>query len=474
MRKLTGLLIFLFLGTTYSQTVTLRDTMNQYDYIVITTPELVQTFQQFKNHKETLFDFNVLVTDTTSIYTEFFEDSTKQDNIRSFISYAGTYWQQPRPVYFLIAGTTTMVPNFDNPQLGSSGEWRFFTDYYYTQSIYEPDTITTDFYIGRVPCKNENELTKYLNKVIQYESNSTLHEWNNNLLFVCGDDTVFNFVETAQSLSAYLPTYIDKKIIADVDTSIFYGNKDSIANYVNNSGCAVLWFEGWNKDSSLNREDYFGLNDLSLLLNYGKYFFSILMTQSAIVDTNTTISNEMLYLENAGSIGSLVINGLTWWATYQIMQRILAQNIFSLPDESIGKLLNLFDGSGGLFYEMKKSLNILGDPSLKLKYDAPTSIHETQTELINGFELHQNYPNPFNPTTKIKYIVGDAYYASQAHVLLRVYDVLGNEVVTLVNEQKPAGTYEVEFNASQLSSGVYFYKLQAGNIIETKKMILLR
>ncbi|QQS38339.1 MAG: T9SS type A sorting domain-containing protein [Ignavibacteriales bacterium] len=123
---------------------------------------------------------------------------------------------------------------------------------------------------------------------------------------------------------------------------------------------------------------------------------------------------------------------------------------------------------------MKKSLNILGDPSLKLKYDAPTSIHEAQNEIVSGFELLQNYPNPFNPTTKIKYVVGDAYYASQAHVLLRVYDVLGNEVVTLVNEQKPASTYEVEFNASQLSSGVYFYKLQAGNIIETKKMILLR
>ena len=86
-----------------------------------------------------------------------------------------------------------------------------------------------------------------------------------------------------------------------------------------------------------------------------------------------------------------------------------------------------------------------------------------------AFYLSQNYPNPFNPSTSIQYAVGSRQFVS-----LKVYDVLGNEVATLVNEEKPAGNYEIEFDATGLSSGVYFYKLNAGRFIETKKLILLR
>jgi len=87
----------------------------------------------------------------------------------------------------------------------------------------------------------------------------------------------------------------------------------------------------------------------------------------------------------------------------------------------------------------------------------------------NIFSLEQNYPNPFNPTTSIQYAIN-----SRQFVQLKVYDILGNEVATLVNEQKEPGYYEVEFNATQFSSGVYFYRLQAGDFVQTKKMILMR
>ncbi len=85
------------------------------------------------------------------------------------------------------------------------------------------------------------------------------------------------------------------------------------------------------------------------------------------------------------------------------------------------------------------------------------------------FILEQNYPNPFNPSTIISWQspVGN-------HQTLKVYDVLGNEVATIINEFKPAGSYEVEFSAAGLTSGIYFYKLQAENYVETKKMLLLK
>jgi photosystem II stability/assembly factor-like uncharacterized protein len=86
-----------------------------------------------------------------------------------------------------------------------------------------------------------------------------------------------------------------------------------------------------------------------------------------------------------------------------------------------------------------------------------------------GFKLEQNYPNPFNPTTNIRFLIAD-----RGFVTLKVYDVLGNEVATLVNEEKPAGEYKVEFDGNHLPSGIYFYQLKAGGFVETRKMILLK
>jgi len=96
---------------------------------------------------------------------------------------------------------------------------------------------------------------------------------------------------------------------------------------------------------------------------------------------------------------------------------------------------------------------------------------------LNNFKLEQNYPNPFNPTTKIKFTIPSviASGAKQSQmVTLKVYDVLGNEIATLVNEEKSSGRYEVSFNGSGLSSGIYFYTINAGSFGETKKMILLK
>jgi CubicO group peptidase (beta-lactamase class C family) len=89
--------------------------------------------------------------------------------------------------------------------------------------------------------------------------------------------------------------------------------------------------------------------------------------------------------------------------------------------------------------------------------------------LPKDFTLRQNYPNPFNPTTTIKYSIPQS-----SKVVIKVYDVLGNEIETIVNEEKPAGTYELTWNAENLPSGVYFYQFKAGSYVNTKKMLLLK
>ncbi len=106
----------------------------------------------------------------------------------------------------------------------------------------------------------------------------------------------------------------------------------------------------------------------------------------------------------------------------------------------------------------------------------PLGIDREVEKLPKDYHLSQNYPNPFNPTTKIRYSIPNVTLSEVegSLVILKVYDVLGREVATLVNEEKPAGVYEVEFDASQISSGIYFYKLQTENYTSTKKMIYLK
>ncbi|MBK9097158.1 MAG: right-handed parallel beta-helix repeat-containing protein [bacterium] len=100
---------------------------------------------------------------------------------------------------------------------------------------------------------------------------------------------------------------------------------------------------------------------------------------------------------------------------------------------------------------------------------APPSNTELSQEVPTKVSLEANYPNPFNPTTTIRYSI-----PQNNIVTLTVYDILGSEVATLVNEEQSAGSYEVSFNASHLSSGIYVYRLRSGSFVETKKMVLLK
>jgi hypothetical protein len=101
--------------------------------------------------------------------------------------------------------------------------------------------------------------------------------------------------------------------------------------------------------------------------------------------------------------------------------------------------------------------------------ESTTGVDENEAVIPSEFALYQNYPNPFNPSTKIQYQI-----PKSGIVTIKVYNLLGSEVATLVKEEKAAGNHEVTFDASELTSGVYFYSLQSGNFIDTKKMILIK
>ena len=104
------------------------------------------------------------------------------------------------------------------------------------------------------------------------------------------------------------------------------------------------------------------------------------------------------------------------------------------------------------------------------KYGNTVSIrNNSESSIINKYSLSQNYPNPFNPSTIINYHV-----AVSSFISLKVFDILGKEVATLVNQKQNAGSYSVDFNGSNLPSGIYFYKLEANNFSITKRMLLIK
>jgi agmatine deiminase len=182
-----------------------------------------------------------------------------------------------------------------------------------------------------------------------------------------------------------------------------------------------------------------------------------------------------------------VADASVYWTTDTTLGFNSSRMQFVSGDSAVGYIPSQID-STVIYYYISATSNIgktvtkpIVAPNGYYKFMVENSVTGiADNSQLAEFYLYQNYPNPFNPTTKIKYEIplsppllkGES--EAGGFVTLKVYDILGNEVATLVNEEKPAGTYEVEFNATGLTSGVYFYKLIAGSFIEMKKMILLK
>ena len=124
-------------------------------------------------------------------------------------------------------------------------------------------------------------------------------------------------------------------------------------------------------------------------------------------------------------------------------------------------MLEFYDKNGNHFYYPRET-------EIVVHYDGITNIEDIKT-FNESFVLEQNYPNPFNPSTTIKYSI-----PKQSSVTLKIFGTLGSELATLVKKEQPQGDYEIKFKGTDLPSGIYFYRLQAGDFLKTKKMILIK
>lgn len=212
-------------------------------------------------------------------------------------------------------------------------------------------------------------------------------------------------------------------------------------------------------------------NDTSCIFRInGRYGFA------ATATTNTLENWDIKFLdsEEGPCINSCYANGRNYALVVTVGG---VGKVYKEIGSSWNKLLEL--PSGYSYYSISCNNNYLflsarmsNSPytATILRYDLSTiGIENGQENVPQHFQLNQNYPNPFNPVTKINYSV-----SKNSVVILKVYDVAGKEISTLVNKNQSAGNYSLSFDGSKLSSGVYFYRLIAGDFTETKKMMLIK
>jgi hypothetical protein len=210
----------------------------------------------------------------------------------------------------------------------------------------------------------------------------------------------------------------------------------------------------------------------------GQIIYSKKILQSQINKNNYLLDTKIL------NHNKYIFNYYKTWNPYDTTQtytvitdssgNILKQNVFSTYDYTYLKKILLLNNGDILFAgesdRYSSSMNNIFAVRTDSNLNYPTvGINNMNNELLTDYNLFQNYPNPFNPETKINYDL-----PKSGIVKLTIYDVLGREIKTLINEFKQAGTYTVDFNGENLSSGVYYYKMTAGDFTSIKKMVLIK
>jgi len=196
--------------------------------------------------------------------------------------------------------------------------------------------------------------------------------------------------------------------------------------------------------------------DLAMFLN--KIFSAEIITQSSLIEMTTTVPARENYDYGLGLVKYKIFDKPYYGHTGQYIGYLSFSAYEPETKLSVAIIMNLtFADTYGV-----------GQEITELAYnEIITSIEEE--DLLNEFSLSQNYPNPFNPSTTISYSI-----PKQTHVSLKVYDILGKEVAELVNEEMSSGSYKVDFDATNLSSGIYFYTLRANEFFKTRKMLVLK
>ncbi|MBK7105574.1 MAG: T9SS type A sorting domain-containing protein [Ignavibacteriae bacterium] len=212
-------------------------------------------------------------------------------------------------------------------------------------------------------------------------------------------------------------------------------------------------------------ENQVGLNELKRLQEKVDYVAIMDYNENAGVIINDA-ANEINYAEE--------LNRKVWIG---VETQEISPETVSFYEEGVSFMESQLDSALSVYgtNEVFLGFAIHAYKYYRLLIENPTAVEiDNNIQTPNDILLNQNFPNPFNPTTKIKYSIPINEKRETSNVKILVFDILGKEIATLVNQKQNPGNYEVTFDASEFNSGVYFYKIISGNFIETKKMILMK
>lgn len=449
---------------------------NQADYIVITPSQFVPTLQPFINWRQNK-SLSVKVVELQQIYSEF-PDSTKPSSIRDFVSYTLKYWSDPKPQYILLVGGTKLLPSYKVPSqfanYSDHKEDSVSIDEWYSVNLYDSDT-KPDIFLGRFPVNNEQELNNVISKTIYFEDDISFKEYPTNFMFLTDKADSILFERSANTfINASLPSNFSKTTIFAGQDSTIEITRERLFSGLNN-GTLFFSYYGhgaphiWSKYNLFTFGDVDSLkeNDLPFILT------SAACSQSFDIPSDSSIVRQLMVSYRSGTVASINSSGLNYLNAGTLFLETFYKEIFNNPDITIGdavlKTKLHLEGNNASKDSIPRRYTLLGDPALKLPLNSITQVATRINNIPNSYSLDQNYPNPFNPSTTINYSI-----LEDGLVTIKVYDILGREVITLVNEEKQPGNYEVKFNGDNLSSGIYLYKMTANDFVEVKKFVLTK
>ena len=243
---------------------------------------------------------------------------------------------------------------------------------------------------------------------------------------------------------------IRDEVFPNYDTHLIYFNdplnakaqKDSLFELLN-EGSLFLNYFGHGKSHLWSRSNILSIDDISRFTgNLPATFLSSACKQNFNIEADSVIVERLLKLEQGGVVSAIVSSGLNYASSGYYFIKAVYDTLLANPELSIGDIL--LRVKQNRISDSNRRMTLLGDPAFKIPLDVIAGNGETESKIPESFALEQNYPNPFNPTTRIKFSI-----PKSSQVELKIYDLIGKEVTTIINEMKPAGQHEVEFNASK-------------------------
>jgi len=481
-RTLPVIVILLILfSSVHLQAADLRSHANQAGYIIITPSGYRSQAQRLAAFRHDHDGLSTMVVPLDTITAQFSSASAPDSAIRAFLSYALTDWAEPRPSTVLLMGNVNVMPTHVEPEISE------FLNQGYNESLCIDQWFAEDSLdasggarmrcaLGRMPAWDSTEIAMMVDRTIEYETASPQSWWGKSVGLADYNDLEMHVFEDAlrsyqKKLSA---VWADTVSVTMDANSPFY--RDSTAfRLLWDEGAAIMLYAGHANAYNFSAVHFFTAGSAGLLRNAPMLPLFLSIGCALRYDLPTpTIAARLMSNPAGGAIAAVVSVGVQWMSVSDAIVGGIVDRLRNSSMTTAGTAFRLAKDAARA--APGRRYTFLGDPALQLKRPTVTGAVTAILERPDNPNLTQNYPNPFNATTKIRYSVGLAggQLTVVSHVRLAVYDLLGREVALLVDENKEPGSYEVRFDGTGLASGVYLYRMQAGEFVQTRRLILLR